>query len=98
MAAGCRWVRALPADGGLEIHAVVVSPDGGRMVRQSDRGPAADAEAIGRGAGNALERLVRTGYWTKLERRDERHGSSKVSIVGAGPGDPGLVSVRGCAC
>jgi hydroxymethylbilane synthase len=54
---GCRLplgAIALPADGGLEIHAVVVSPDGGRMVRQSDRGPAADAEAIGRRVGNAL--------------------------------------------
>jgi hydroxymethylbilane synthase len=54
---GCRLplgAIALPADGGLEIHAVVVSPDGGRMVRKSDRGPAADAEAIGRRVGNAL--------------------------------------------
>jgi hydroxymethylbilane synthase len=54
---GCRLplgAIALPADGGLEIHAAVVSPDGGRMVRESDRGPAADAEAIGRRVGNAL--------------------------------------------
>ena len=54
---GCRLplgAIALPADGGLEIHAVVVSPDGGRMVRRSDRGPTADAEAIGRRVGSAL--------------------------------------------
>jgi hydroxymethylbilane synthase len=54
---GCRLplgAMALPADGGLEIHAVVVSPDGERMVRRSDRGPTADAEAIGRRVGSAL--------------------------------------------
>jgi hydroxymethylbilane synthase len=54
---GCRLplgAIAIPADGGLEIHAVVVSPDGGRVVRRSARGPAADAEAIGRRVGSAL--------------------------------------------
>jgi hydroxymethylbilane synthase len=54
---GCRLplgAIALPADGGLEIHAVVISPDGERMVRRSDRGPTADAEVIGRRVGSAL--------------------------------------------
>jgi hydroxymethylbilane synthase len=54
---GCRLplgAIALPADGGLEIRAVVVSPDGERIVRGSDRGPTADAEAIGRRVGSTL--------------------------------------------
>jgi len=41
-------------DGTLRLAGVVISPDGRRVVRKSDKGPAADAEQIGARLGAAL--------------------------------------------
>jgi hydroxymethylbilane synthase len=39
---------AVPADGGLDMRAAVMSLDGGRVIRSNKRGSAADPEALGR--------------------------------------------------
>ena len=43
-------------DGQLEMHGVVVSPDGSRAVRARQSGPAADPAALGRRVADALAR------------------------------------------
>lgn len=45
---------AIPRDSDLDLHAIVCSPDGGRVVRRRTRGPATDPEALGRRAAEEL--------------------------------------------
>lgn len=64
---------ALPRGDDLDLHAVVISLDGQRLVRGHQRGPRGDAEAIGRRLGADL--LAR-GADVLLE--EARHATAKV--------------------
>jgi hydroxymethylbilane synthase len=55
---------AVQADGGLEMRAAVMSLDGGRVIRASRRGSAADPEALGR---QLAEELAASGAAEILE-------------------------------
>ncbi len=64
---GCQvpvGAHAAPADGALELQAVVLSPDGARVVRARRRGPMMAAEELGRALG---EELLSSGAGEILE-------------------------------
>lgn len=62
---------ALHADGKLEMHAVVASPDGHRAVKRMGRGPLSDPVALGR---EVAEELMRGGAMEILEVVRRSHG------------------------
>ena len=45
---------AMPAGGDLEMHAIVASPDGGRRITRSGRGPIARPAELGQRVADAL--------------------------------------------
>ena len=62
----CRTPIAALADvdpgGAMHLKGMIASPDGARVYETERRGPAADADAMGRDAGNELLRLAGPGF------------------------------------
>jgi hydroxymethylbilane synthase len=54
----------LTADGGLHLRALIVRPDGSELLATERRGPASDAEALGRDAGHELRRRGGPGFFS----------------------------------
>src|SRR5262245_55400424 len=52
----------LERDGSLNLHALIVKPDGSELIATRRHGPAADAEAMGRDAGQELKRRGGPGF------------------------------------
>ncbi len=73
--------------GELRVSALVIAPDGSECVRGEISGGAVDAEELGARLGADL--------LTRGRRRAARTYMSKVYLVGAGPGDPSLITVKG---
>jgi hydroxymethylbilane synthase len=61
---------ALPLDGDLDMHAVVASVDGKRLVKRRDRGPASQPAALGR---RVADELVRGGALEILDEVRSAH-------------------------
>ena len=87
----------------ITLAGVVMAPDGSRAARATVEGPRSAAGTVGR---EAAERLLAGGADDILARHP-RGGSrgqlshmkqTAVSLIGAGPGDPGLITVQGLAC
>ncbi len=54
----------LTADGGLYLRALIARPDGSELLATERRGPARDAEALGRDAGHELRRRGGPGFFS----------------------------------
>jgi hydroxymethylbilane synthase len=52
----------LTADGALHLRALIVKPDGSEAIATERRGPASDADAMGRDAGHELKRRGGPGF------------------------------------
>ena len=53
----------LDSGGGLTLRGLVVRPDGSEVFETARSGPAADAEAMGRDAGEELRRRAGPGFF-----------------------------------
>jgi uroporphyrinogen III methyltransferase/synthase len=90
--------------GTFTLCGLVADIDGKTVFRESLSGPETESERIGvelaerlleMGAGEILSRLSADG--DSLQKISEKK-SGKVYLVGAGPGDPGLITVKGLEC
>ena len=52
----------LTADGAFYLRGLIAKPDGSELIATERRGPAADAEAMGRDAGHELKRRGGPGF------------------------------------
>lgn len=98
-------------NGKLKLRAMYAEPDGSNMVTAELEGNPADAEKIGEKLGKKLLELranlsentsvipespvphAQSGIRNPLTKNTRQPG--KVYLVGAGPGDPGLITVKG---
>jgi hydroxymethylbilane synthase len=91
----------------LEITALVVSLDGARVVRADASGLAVAAREVGASPLSSCSSAALAPSWrrpsgTRLQRkgfsREQDVRGPMVWIIGAGPGDPSLITVRGLEC
>lgn len=80
-------------DGGLLHMSGCFAGDGRHMVLAELQGDAAEAEKIGKALADKLRE--KTVSYGEAEKNGPR---GKVFLVGAGPGDPGLLTVKGLWC
>ena len=104
---GCQMpIGAYASEVGSELRmtAIVVSVDGSRAARAEARGPIADAGAGWCRRGRATAGARRGGYPCRRGtsagrgRRDPAVRKGVVYLIGAGPGDPDLITVHGLNC
>lgn len=58
------WARFLPGDEQVRLEALVLRPDGSESFRTERKGPALEAEALGRDAGEELKGRLPPGFFT----------------------------------
>lgn len=102
---GCRApIAALGTVEGdkLNLRAMYAEEDGSKLVSAEMEGKPADAEKIGEKLAKKLlqlrEAFVNESKKINKSGSDVKINMGKVYLVGAGPGDPGLITVKGLEC
>jgi uroporphyrinogen III methyltransferase/synthase len=89
----------------LDISGFIAKPDGSTLVRSAIHGSCSDAERLGAELARALLNqggvAILEAWRASIQSRSQRlfdtflHKKGRVFLVGAGPGDPGLITVKG---
>lgn len=93
-------IYAVPFLGHIEAVAFIGSPDGKEMYKRSLNGQTQDAKQLGESLAEALiaDGAPHFREIKKMMDEEKRMKKGKVYLIGAGPGDPELFTLKGKRC